>query len=275
MKLAIGIDAGGTKLAAGLVDVVRGSVIRRQERPTEAARGGEAVLSDCRDLADLVRGTAEVIAVGLGVPELVSPAGEITGAVNWDWRGVDLAAAFAGIGPLVVESDVRAAALGESAWGAGAGLGSFMYVTVGTGISHCLVIAGRPWAGARGNALVLGAPPVEQLASGSALSAAAGTARAQDVLGDARHAPLVATAAHALGGALAALVNATDPEALVVGGGLGLEPGFMSQAIEHMRERIYDPATRRLAVLDAALGRNAGVAGAALAAAATIRPAGS
>ena len=270
MKLAIGIDAGGTKLAAGLVDTLSGLLVRRAELAADPGRGGEAVLADCHDLAASLRDSDEVVAVGLGVPEMVSPTRAITSAVNWDWRRTDLAAAFADVAPVVVESDVRAAAVGEATWGAGVGLGSFLYITVGTGISHCLVIEGRPWIGARGNAIILGAPPVEIVSSGAALSGTAGAARAEDVLADRSHASLIAGAAYELGTELAALVNATDPAALVVGGGLGLAPDFMLQATTRMRRQIYDPMTRRLPVLDAALGRDAGVIGAALVAATVV-----
>ena len=55
-----------------------------------------------------------------------------------------------------------------------------VYVTVGTGISHTLVIDGRPFAGSRGSALLLGSGPIgdvvlEDVASGPAIAAAAGT----------------------------------------------------------------------------------------------------
>ena len=65
---------------------------------------------------------------------------------------------------------------------------------------------------------------------------------------------------------LARLVNALDPQAVVLGGGLGLAPGFRERVTECMRPQIYADATRGLEVLPGALGTNAGVIGAALAA---------
>jgi glucokinase len=79
--------------------------------------------------------------------------------------------------------------------------------------------------------------------------------------------PLVEAAAQALGTGLAALVNALDPEAVVVGGGLGLAPGFMPRVVARMRPQIYAASTRGLAVHPSELGVHAGVVGAAVSAA--------
>ena len=49
--------------------------------------------------------------------------------------------------PVVFDSDVAAAALGEHRWGAGRGVESVCYLTVGTGIGAALLIGGRPWHG--------------------------------------------------------------------------------------------------------------------------------
>lgn len=264
-RYIVGVDAGGTKLAAGLVDVLSGTVIRRRETAAGPARGGAAVLADCVDLAREVSAD-QAERVGLGVPELVSRNGLITSAATWDWRTCDLAAAFAGIGPVHVESDVRAAAIAEATFGAGRGLSSFLYMTIGTGVSHTLMTGGRPWRGARGNAIVVGAPLVEWSASGAALAARAGKARAEEALASPADTALVEEVARTLAAELARLVNALDPEAVIIGGGLGLAQAFRQRLCELTRNDIYAPATRDLGMLSAALGRDAGIIGAALAA---------
>lgn len=264
-----GIDAGGTKLAAGLVDVLAGTVLRRRERPTRPGRGGAAILADCVALAGEVS-AGQAGGTGLGVPELVSPDGQITSAAAWDWRGCDLAAAFAGTGPVFAESDVRAAALAEARFGAGRGRPSFVYMSIGTGVSHTLVTAGQPWHGSRGNALVVGAPLVELSASGAALAARAGKARAEEVLASGADTALVEDVARTLAAELARLVNALDPEAVIIGGGLGLNTGFRRLLAGLTRPGIYAPDTRELDILPAGLGRDAGIIGAALAAAARL-----
>ena len=265
VSLIVGIDAGGTKLAAGLVGLPSGKILSRKESASRPQRGGLSVLADCVALAEAVAGTESVDGVGLGIPELVS-SGVITTNDNWDWRGVDLAGAFARLAPLSVESDVRAAALAEAQLGAGRELGSFVYLTIGTGVSHTFVIDGVPWPGARGNALVVGAPLVETEASGPRLAALAGKASAEDVLTSGTDDEIVDCVAAALAGELARLINALDPEAALIGGGLGLAPAFRERLIERTRPLIYAERTRSLDIREAALGRDAGIVGAALAA---------
>jgi glucokinase len=267
VSLVVGIDAGGTKLAVGLVDAAKGQILERREILTERYRGGQAVLGDCLDLLREVSGGRKIAAIGAGVPELVSLEGKIQTAENWDWRDDQFRLAFAEIAPLHVESDVRAAALAEARFGAGRGLSSFLYLTIGTGVSHTFVVDGLPWRGARGNAIVTGAPLVELAASGAALAEQARKSSGKEVLASPVNEPLVEAAAQELGRALAALVNALDPAAVIVGGGLGLAPGFMERVVARMRPQIYAASTRDLAVRRSGLGADAGVIGAAVSAA--------
>ncbi len=153
---AIGIDVGGTKCAAGLVDVKNGRVFAWRLRPTESARGGEAVLGDVIDLArslqeEAARMGTKPVAIGVCVAELVDQQGQVLSDATIRWRGVEVRARIERelSLPVHLNADVRAAARGEALFGAGRGCGSFLYVTVGTGISACLVIGGVPFAGAR------------------------------------------------------------------------------------------------------------------------------
>jgi len=143
----------------------------------------------------------------------------------------------------------------------------FLHVVVGTGASACLVIDGRPYAGAHGEALVLGAPPVELTASGPALARAAGLERAEDVLADPAHAAILDDAAAALGGVLATLANALDPALVVLGGGLGTAPAFRERVERALRERLAYPRDPPLPVVGSFLGVDGGAVGAALLAA--------
>ena len=73
---AVGLDAGGTKIAGGVVTFPSGKVVVRRVIPTAAERGGEVVLKDCIVLAgDLIQEASrldlKVRGVGVGVPELV------------------------------------------------------------------------------------------------------------------------------------------------------------------------------------------------------------
>jgi len=260
---AVGIDVGGTKIAAGLVDCESGRILAREELPTRPDRGGEAVLADCAALAaSLGEGR---VPVGVGLCEVVDLDGRPASADTIDWRGFDVAGAFAAP-RVVLESDVRAAARAEARFGAGADRSPFLHVVVGTGASACLVVDGEPYSGARGRAIVLGAPPVEEVASGRALTRRAGVERAEEVLADPARTRLVDEAAAALGQVLAVLANALDPELLVLGGGLGNEPSFRERVATVIHSGIAYPSTPPLEIVGSRLGTDGGVVGAALAA---------
>ena len=251
MTIALGIDVGGTKIAAGLVDVARGEVVRSERVATRPERGGSAVLADCAELAGRLGGDG--VAVGVGICEVVDRDGRLTTAETIEWRGLDVAGAFGGAA-VTLESDVRAAALAEARFGMGAALGSFLHVIVGTGAAACLVVNGRPHLGEHGNAIILGAPPVEQVGGGA-------------TLGELVHDPEArAEAGAAIGRVVAVLVNALDPAAVVVGGGLGASAGFAEAIAAALRPAIWCEATRALPVVPTALGEAGGVLGAALAA---------
>lgn len=295
---AIGIDVGGTKIAGGIVDLVTGQILARRVTPTLAHRGGQAVLDDTYALAHKLLLDAGAVGqvvsgIGLGVPELVDLAGAITSAYNFDWRTLPVQATLAELAPVVVEADVRAAALAEARFGAGRDYRLFCYVTVGTGISCCLVQARRPYAGAHGNALILASSPLtttcmecgaelkpvlEEFASGPALVARYNAAvdhplldgkavLAAVTLGDRTAANVVHSAGAALGVSVGWLVNVLDPEAIIVGGGLGSAEGlYWESFVESTREHIWSESHRNLPINHAALGPDAGVVGAAAAA---------
>lgn len=264
MSVAIGIDAGGTKLSAGRVAIDTGNVSDRRLIDTHRSRGGAAVLAD---VVELARGLgSDVTAIGIGVPEMVDALGTIQSAANWDWRDLDLALAFEELPRVRIVSDVYAAALAEARLGAGREHSSFLYVSVGTGISSTLVFEGRPWSGADGRAILLGAPLVEDTSSGTAIALAAGTRTAELAFLDAANDAVIETAASALGLEIARLVHATDPGLIVLGGGLGLNEryrGLVEAAVGTSIDPTYANAPR---VVSAALGENAGIIGAALAA---------
>ncbi len=289
----IGLDVGGTKIAGGLVQMPEGRVLARRVIPTGAGRGGDAVLRDALALAGDLRGAAEgtVSAIGVGVAELVDTDGNVTSAHTIAWSGIAVEAHFDTIAPAVVESDVRAAALAEAVLGAGRDYGLWVYITVGTGISSCLVMGGRPLPGARGNALVLASGPstsicaacghigdtvLEDVASGPALVAQYNRAlrrnvtRGEEVLaaasaGDPIAVDMMRSAGDALGNAVGFLVNVMDPEAVVVGGGLGQAGGLYWQSfVDSTRRHIWAEGSRGLPILHGAFGNDAGFIGAAV-----------
>ena len=291
----IGLDVGGTKIAGGLVDSSDGRVITRTRIPTMPERGGDAILDDAVALAETLRDEAvtrggSVRAVGIGIAELVDAEGAVTSFHTIGWRGLPVKERFAAVAPATVESDVRAAALAEARYGAGREFPIFAYVTIGTGISCCLVQGGVPYAGARGAALVLASAPLsipcahcgkttdlvlEEYAAGPALAARYARlsgrpiGRAEDVFsaataGDADAVEILRSAGAALGSAVGWLVNVLDPLAVVVGGGLGLAGGgYWDALVSATRAHVWHDAARGLPILTAALRADAGVVGAA------------
>lgn len=256
-------------------------------------RGGAAVLDDAVTLAREVEAGAPgpIAAIGVGVPELVDPVGRITSAQTIEWRDLPLRERLGQIAPATIEADVRAAALAEARLGAGRPFADFAYISIGTGISSTLVIAGRPYAGARGGALVLATGPLtvpcprcgaltsfvlEDDASGRAIAARFAAARgapvsgAEAVLaaatsGDEAAQAIVDRAAETLGSAIGWLVNVADPATVVVGGGLGSAAGpFWDRLAAATRRHIWSEGARALPIVRAELGLDAGWIGAAL-----------
>jgi glucokinase len=298
-RCAIGIDVGGTKCAAGLIAFPEGQVLARRWQPTGAERGGDAVLSDVVDLATSLRHEASDLnvqptAIGVAVAELVSILGRVCSQATIHWKDIPVAESLGtktGL-PVIVEADVRAAARGEAQLGGGRGLHSFLYISIGTGISACLVIDGVPYAGARGltgtfassrglfptdDGSVEASVALEEFASGRALAsrytsanpAFGGSTRevlALAAAGDTVAERIVGSAAQAAGSAVGQLVNMLDPEAVILGGGLGAAPGRYRDVLESaMREQIWSDDHRDLMVQSAELGDDAGFIGAALA----------
>jgi glucokinase len=293
---AIGLDIGGTKIAAGVVLWPSGKILRRTIIPTKPTRGGEEVLRDTHDLARQLYEWArqeriEVEGIGAGVAELVDAEGNVTSSCTIDWRDRPVQKTLSEFAPAQVESDVRAAAVGEAIFGAGRGHRIFVYITVGTGISYCLVRDAQPFKGARGNAIVMASSPLstvcthcgvklrpvlEEFASGPAIAkrfaqAMNGepTETCEQVFraaldGNKDAVEILTSAGGALGVSAAFLVNVLDPEMVVVGGGLGTAGGLYWDAFERScREHIFADNTRGLPIVPARLGTDAGLVGAA------------
>lgn len=293
---ALGIDVGGTKIAGAVVNTTSGAVAARRQIPTGAARGGEPVLADVVALSQALRADAERMgvmpcAIGVGVAELVSPEGTIFSDYRIKWLGYDLRAALnAGEEALdvVVSSDVRAAALAEARFGAARRGGDFIYLSIGTGISGVLVQAGVPYAGSRGAALVVANGPtrtlcphcgkvsahvVEDIASGPGIAEAYGPGQTAEAVlaaaagGEARAIAVINHATHELGRVVALLVNSLDPAMVVVGGGLGSAPGAYQESLRReILAGIWKGHAHDLPIVPSAIGPDAGLIGAALAA---------
>lgn len=155
-----GVDLGGTKIYS-LVATEEGRVLGEDRRPTEAARGPDAVVA--RIVASLRQAIAAaglttdgIAGVGISSPGPCDPArGVVTEAPNLPgWRDVPITTLVSdelGV-PAVLENDAAAACYGEFRFGVGRGLKHVIYVTLGTGIGGGIIIDGRLYGGVSGAA---------------------------------------------------------------------------------------------------------------------------
>jgi glucokinase len=157
MALAIGVDLGGTKIAAGVVDDA-GVIVAEARRPTPET-GTEAVIAAMADLIAELRTEHAVTGVGVGAPGFVNASRDtVLFTPNLPMAGVPLATSLGiltGL-PVVVENDANAAAWAEFRFGGGVGATDMVMLTVGTGLGGGIISGGRLIRGAFGVAAEVG-----------------------------------------------------------------------------------------------------------------------
>ncbi len=151
MPLAIGVDIGGTKIAAGVVDD-QGRVLDSTRRPTPGADVArtEAVIAEA---VNELSARHQVSAVGIGAAGwIANDRATVLFSPHLAWRDEPLRDALAeAIGvPVLVENDANAAAWAEYRYGAARGARVAVMVTLGTGIGGGLVVDGALYRGAYG-----------------------------------------------------------------------------------------------------------------------------
>jgi glucokinase len=291
----LGLDIGGTKIAAGVVGPdgsVRGFVVA----PARAERGADDTLARLFELgrqAVAESGTSwedvEAIGIGCGGP-LDSVNGILIAPLHLPgWENVhvvELARAALGR-PAVLDNDATAAAAGEHRFGAGRGTQNMVYLTISTGVGGGVIIDGEVHRGRSGNGGELGHVTVdwhgrvcrgcgrrgclEAYCSGTSIAeraqeAGMNGAGAADVAQAARAGDDVAAGVwdetcEALACGITSIVNLFEPEIVVLGGGV-VRTG--EQLLGPVRERVAAQAMGGgVDVVAAALGDAVGVVGAA------------
>jgi len=151
----IGVDVGGTKVLAGVVDDV-GCVVRTAHRATPGRRVDVARVEEALESAVLEAAAGAPIAgVGVAAAGFVDVTGErVMFAPHLPWQGEDVRARLGDRwgAPVVLDNDANCAALAESTYGAARGTRSAIMVTMGTGIGGGIVMDGRLVRGANGMA---------------------------------------------------------------------------------------------------------------------------
>ena len=158
---ALGIDLGGTKTLAAVVDVTTGEVIASERKRTNAAKGQEYVSQRIIELSTAALEAAKlppdagIIAVGIGAAgQIDRKNGVVVDAPNLGVKDMpmrDILGKQFGK-PVAVGNDVEVAALGEYLYGSGRGYSTFVVIFVGTGIGAGIVQNGRLYSGFTGTA---------------------------------------------------------------------------------------------------------------------------
>lgn len=315
-RYAIGVDLGGTKILAAVVDQT-GKVLGTGKKATQADKGPAMVLERINKAMDEALASAKlpkqnISAIGIGVPGVSNPeTGVVVDITNIpDFKNIDIGKALRRWHnvPVTLSNDVRVAATGEHRMGAGKGVQNLIAVFVGTGIGGGIIVNGRVYSGGRGSGgeighmIVMADGPfavgggvrggIEAIASRSAIERelragiAAGRRTNLPVLmkekdglitssvlakavaqNDAMTIEVLRRAAHYLGLHAASLINAFDPQMLIYGGGVieGLGEWMLGQ----IRNVAYQYSINKLdlakvQIVEAKLGEQAGVVGAAL-----------
>jgi glucokinase len=303
VRLAVGVDLGGTNVRLGLVGP-EGLVGGRTRQATEAVRGRDDVITR---LAEAIRAlvqdapaTAEVVGVGIGVPGVIDHGrGTVVASANFPgWHDVPVGPDLARLTGLrvLVENDANVAAVGERRYGAGRPHPSFVLLTLGTGIGSGIILDGRLWRGALGMAGEAGHVTIdwtegavlcgcgnrgcaERYASATAV---ARLAREAGLPGDADAAAVARLAAdpalpfaepareiyravgRELGILASGLINVLNPHAILFGGGMSEAWDLFEPALRaEVLARAHRPMGERTVLARTALGDDAGILGAA------------
>lgn len=285
MSLTLGIDIGGTKIAAALVR--NGEILKKVERVYQRS----SIIDDLATAIKELDPEREVGSVGIACAGLIdSERGMITFAGNLDFENFPLRDLLA---PQIdreisLTNDASAAGWGEFRYGAGRSFSHMALIAVGTGIGGALILNRSLLLGAHGLGAELGhlhVPGatqecpcgligcVEAVASGRAMERRAhenGFASTQELAEAARNGDGSANALFdqmgwAIGAIAGRLTNVVDLQVLVIGGGFGATFDLWEGgATRGLRENIVVPNLRSIPEFKRAqLGNDAGVIGVA------------
>jgi glucokinase len=287
-KRVIGLDLGGTKILAGVVDR-EGHVERRREHATPTA-SQDALLAGLDEAVEELL-TDEIGALGFGLPSPIDQrSGRALQAVNIPLKDIDFRARMKerfGL-PVGIENDANAAAYAEFQFGAARDVESMIMLTLGTGCGGGAVIDGklfRGWAefghivieydGLPCQGTCTGRGHLEPYVTGTAATklAQAEFGPAVDAHrlvrlaneGEARAVEILAGIGRRLGAGIGSLVNIFNPELVVIGGGFAAAGDFvLDPAREILQREALAGAGYRVPIVRAELGTAAGLIGAGL-----------
>ena len=281
---AVGVDLGGHKIAAALVE--DGHILRRISEPT-SGREPDGILSQIAVMAKSLGACADC-PVGVGIPGVLDAARETALLLpNFSgWNGLPLRKMLSSkIGlPVAMENDANCHALGEGWGGAAVGMDDFLLLALGTGIGGAIVIGGRILKGFHGMAgepghLVVGSGEpygcgshghLEGISGADALERQAAAMGLQPDLKylwtrrtDPAVAPLWDRGLDHLAKGIASAVHLLDPQAVILGGGLSRGEDFLAVLRPRVLDYLAAPFRKTLDLRLSLLGNDAATIGAA------------
>jgi fructokinase len=290
-RYAIGVDLGGTKVEACLVDESR-KILARKRRPSEPRRGRDKVVGNILELVRETAGGARYEAVGMGTPGTYAPGDDIMhGAPHtplYEKPGlISLLRSKLAV-PLTIENDANCLALAEFFAQCHGTYDTVMAVILGTGMGSGLILGNRLHRGPNGNAGEIGHTSIDingrlcecgRRGCGEAYLSGPSLARRYKELtgetlgpeeifarfekGEASALLLFAESCRIMGEIFANCVNTLDLQAIILGGGVSNIPLWYDGVPPYMEGSIFGITGRRVPILKAVLGDSAGVLGAA------------
>lgn len=291
-----GIDLGGTKIEGAIIDPTRPEIAQHRLRlPTESARGYDHVVGQIERVVtelEKISGQPRPAVIGIGTPGATEPSTGLlknsnTTCLNGRSLRADLSTRLKT--RVILANDANCCALAEATLGSGKSHAVVMGLILGTGVGGGIVVNGRVLDGHHGIAGEWGHNPVrgektpcycgrvgcvETVISGPALERhyreLGGepirlpeiTRRAKN--GEPRARETLARLREKFGEAIAAVINILDPDAIVIGGGVGnLDLLYEDETRAAICRHLFNPELRT-ALLRPALGDSAGVFGAAM-----------
>lgn len=301
----VALDVGGTKIAGAVISYdgsgVCPTLLNQRQIPTDALRGGAAVLTDITMLAQQLIASSPLppVGIGVGTAGCVDPA---TGAIAYandlmpGWTGQPVAEHLREVCglPVAVMGDVHAHALGEARWGAARDASSCLLVAAGTGLGGAFVVNGSVLRGFRGAAGHIGhslhpaaanmpcacghTSHVETVCSGTGIAAlyqdrsvldeldstqGGSTIALRAVEGEQKAIATIEQAGWALGEAIGSWCNILDPETVILSGSVTKAGSMWRNAIDKgFASQILKPLAMT-PIVEATLGDTAPLIGAA------------
>jgi len=286
----LGIDIGGSKIAAGIVDTA-GNVLYSEKEQLPAGTTADSLLAVIKNKCDKITEKYNFEKIGVTIPGLADSQ-----------NGIWVYAPFSGINnfpiadkinhmygkKVYIENDVNACAVGEKRFGCCKNTDDFIWITVSNGIGGSVFTNGKLYTGCNGNAGEIGHIKVrdnddnefqcgcgdygcvEAVAAGPGIRKRyGGTLTAEQIANEARNGNTAALkvmydTGYYIGKALSAAINMLNPEMAVFGGGVSqsfdlIEPGIKDALSRYM----FKAANKNIKLTQTALAYNAALIGAA------------